>query len=171
MAGIGNIFFGDDGFGSAVVSALHRSGGTRPDGGVRVVDYGIRGLHLAYDLLAGVDALVLVDTVSPRDGASRPGDLVSIEVSAADLGEPQLDAHSTSVAAVLASLASLGGQLPSTLLVGCVPADLGEGLGLSTAVQAAVEPAARLVIELVDELVDDWVSAAPARPAAAGAGG
>lgn len=68
VAGIGNLFLGDDGFGPEVVRRLARDGGMPPQ--VRVVDYGIRGMHLAYDLLDGYDALVLVDAYP---GAAPPG--------------------------------------------------------------------------------------------------
>lgn len=73
VAGIGNLFLGDDGFGPEVVRRLARDGGMPPQ--VRVVDYGIRGMHLAYDLLDGYDALVLVDAYPgrrPRGGDGAP---------------------------------------------------------------------------------------------------
>ena len=69
VAGIGNIFLGDDGFGPEVVRHLAAEPSPLPDQ-VRLVDYGIRGLHLAYDLLPGFDALVLIDA---QPGAGNPG--------------------------------------------------------------------------------------------------
>src|SRR4028119_1562995 len=87
VAGIGNIFLGDDGFGSEVARRLARL--PMPDG-VRVVDYGIRGVHLAYDLLDGYDALILVDALP---GSRTPGDLTVLEVGPDDVGEAALDAH------------------------------------------------------------------------------
>ena len=77
VAGIGNIFLGDDGFGPEVVRELGRRPEPLPEH-VRVVDYGIRGMHLAYDLLSGFDALVLVDTVP---GEGEPGDLVTLQIT------------------------------------------------------------------------------------------
>ena len=68
VAGIGNIFLGDDGFGSEVVRRVTVQ---QDNSGVRVVDYGIGGMHLAYDLLDGWDALVLVDAI-PSRGAPAP---------------------------------------------------------------------------------------------------
>ena len=81
VAGIGNLFLGDDGFGPEVVRRLPAAPG--PAASVRVVDYGIRGMHLAYDLLDGYDALVLVDAVP---GASAPGEVTVLEVGPDDLG-------------------------------------------------------------------------------------
>ena len=150
VAGIGNIFCSDDGFGSAVTAEVCAR--LVPDG-VRVVDYGIRGVHLQYDLLDGVDALVIVDAIPPRAGADVPGTVITLEVSADDVGVAAPDAHSISPAAVLAGLHTLGGKLPLTYVVGCVPADTGEGIGLSDSVAAAVAPAADAVLALVSRVV------------------
>ena len=98
-----------------------------PDG-VRVVDYGIRGMHLAYDLLDGYAGLVVIDAL-PATGT--PGELAVLEVGPDDLGEGELDAHGMAPVAVLASLGQLGGSLPPTYIVGCQPADVGEGMGLT----------------------------------------
>jgi len=149
VAGVGNIFLGDDGFGSEVARRL---AGQPLPGGVRVVDYGISGMHLAFDLLDGYDALVLVDAVPARD-TSEPGDLRVLAVGPDDLGSGELDAHGMDPVAVLASLDSLGGTLPRTLVVGCQPLDVGEGIGLSPPVSAAVGPAAETVLRLVDAVV------------------
>jgi hydrogenase maturation protease len=143
VAGIGNLFLTDDGFGSEVARRLAE--GPLPDG-VSVVDYGIRGMHLAYDLLDGVDALVVVDALP---GPGKPGELSVLEVGPDDLGEGELDAHGMAPGAVLASLGQLGGTLPPTYVVGCRPADTGEGIGLTPVVAAAVDPAAALVRELL----------------------
>jgi hydrogenase maturation protease len=145
VAGVGNLFLTDDGFGSEVARRL---AARRVPEGVKVVDYGIRGMHLAYDLLDGYEALVVVDAL-PGDGA--PGDLSVLEVGSADLGEGELDAHGMAPVAVLASLGQLGGSLPPTYVVGCQPADVGEGIGLSPAVAAAVEPAVELVLEVLGQ--------------------
>jgi hydrogenase maturation protease len=144
VAGIGNIFLSDDGFGSEVARRL--AAGPLPEG-VKVVDYGIRGMHLAYDLLDGYDALLVVDAL-PGDGA--PGDLSVLEVGPEDLGEGELDAHGMAPVAVLASLGQLGGALPPTYVVGCQPAEVGEGMGLTPAVEAAVDRAVELVHEVLD---------------------
>lgn len=152
VAGIGNIFFGDDGFGPEVVRRMM----SRPEGeaplpdGVRLVDYGIRGMHLAYDLLDGVDALVIVDAL-PGDG--EPGTITVLQVGPEDLGEGEFDAHGMNPVAVLGSLGALGGTLPPTYVVGCTPADLEEGMGLSPVVAAAVDEAADTVRSLLFERV------------------
>lgn len=150
VAGIGNVFLTDDGFGSEVARRL---AGEQLPGGVRVVDYGIRGMHLAYDLLDGYDALVVVDAL-PGHGA--PGDLSVLEVGPDDLaidGEQggELDAHGMAPVSVLASLGQLGGALPRTFVVGCQPADVGEGMGLTPSVEAAVDGAVALVHEVLHE--------------------
>jgi hydrogenase maturation protease len=145
VAGIGNLFLTDDGFGSEVARRLAER--PVPDG-VKVVDYGIRGMHLAYDLLDGYDALVVVDAVP---GHGSPGDLSVLEVGPDDLGEGELDAHGMAPVAVLASLGQLGGSLPPTYVVGCQPADVGEGMGLTSAVANAVEPAVELVLEVLQD--------------------
>ncbi|MEV7866320.1 hydrogenase maturation protease [Streptomyces sp. NPDC088124] len=156
VAGVGNLFLGDDGFGPEVVRRLTVGPGEPLPGGVRVVDYGIRGMHLAYDLLAGYDALVLVDAC-PGDGP--PGELTVLEVGPGDLGSGEFDAHGMNPVAVLANLDQLGGTLPLTHVVGCTPAGVDEGIGLSEPVAAAVPRAVAAVRSLVRRL-----TAAPPAP-------
>ena len=151
VAGVGNIFFRDDGFGPAVAAALLSAAEPLP-AGVRVVDYGIRGMHLTYDLLDGVDALVLADAVPGTMPDDRPGSITVLEVDAGNLGEAQFDAHGMEPVSMLAGLATLGGALPPTYVVGCVPADVSEGIGLSEPVAAAVDHAVGAVTELVWQL-------------------
>ena len=148
VAGIGNLFNSDDGFGPEVVRRL---GGHVPDD-VRVVDYGIRGLHLAYDLLDGYDALVLVDAVAVGDG---PGAITVLEVGPDDLGADDFDPHGMNPVAVLASLDALGGTLPPTYVVGCRPVSTAEGIGLSDVVAAALPRA----VETVERLLADLLTA------------
>jgi len=149
VAGIGNIFFGDDGFGSEAARRL--AGHQLPDG-VSVVDYGIRGMHLAYDLLDGYDALIIVDAMP---GNGEPGDLRVLEVGPEDLGSGELDAHGMEPTAVLSSLDKLGGSLPLTYVVGCQPADIDEGMGLSPPVAEAVDRAIAAVFELFEQQLRD----------------
>jgi hydrogenase maturation protease len=147
VAGIGNIFLGDDGFGSEVV---RRASERLADTGVRVVDYGIRGMHLAYDLLDDWDALVLVDAVP---GRGAPGTLHVFEADHESASiSPALDAHSMDLAAVFASLAALGGEPPHTVVVGCEAETVDEGIGLSPPVEAAVDCAVDAVVEVVSTL-------------------
>ncbi|WP_434598801.1 hydrogenase maturation protease [Streptomyces sp. A5-4] len=147
VAGIGNLFLGDDGFGPEVVRRLAAPGGLPPR--VRVTDYGIRGMHLAYDLLDGYDALVLVDAYP---GGGPPGELTLLEIGAEDLGTGEFDAHGMNPVSVLANLDKIGGSLPITHLVGCTPADVDEGIGLSEAVSSAVPVAVDAVRALVRRL-------------------
>lgn len=145
VAGIGNIFLTDDGFGVEVINRLDRS--TLPDG-VDVADFGIRGVHLAYELLEDrYDTLILVDAVPLR---SAPGTLAVLDATdAARTGAATLDAHSMSPDIVLAALTGLGGQIDRVLVLGCQPQDLDEGIGLSEPVDAAVDRALPLLTELI----------------------
>jgi hydrogenase maturation protease len=144
VAGLGNVFLGDDGFGSEVARRLRAE---RLPEGVSVVDYGIRGMHLAFDLLAGYDALVLVDAL-PHGGA--PGDVTVLEVGEEDLGSGEFDAHGMNPVAVLGSLGGLGGRLPPrTFVVGCEPGDVGEGMGLTAEVAAAIDTALSAIRVLI----------------------
>ncbi len=145
VAGIGNIFNGDDGFGSEVAKRL--AGRPMPEG-VHVEDYGIRGVHLAYELLEGYDLVVLVDALVRGEAA---GTVYVIEPNV-DLDDvPPLDSHQMDPRAVLGMVGELGGEISRLLLVGCEPADIGEGMGLSPPVAAAVDDAARVVEELIGE--------------------
>ncbi|MFF4082657.1 hydrogenase maturation protease [Streptomyces sp. NPDC001777] len=148
VAGIGNLFLGDDGFGPEVVRRLALDGGMPPQ--VRLVDYGIRGMHLAYDLLDGYDALVLVDAYP---GGGAPGEVTVLRIGVEDLGSGEFDGHGMNPVAVLANLDQLGGTLPLTHLVGCTPAGVEEGIGLSEAVAGVVPEAMQAVHTLVRQLV------------------
>ena len=150
IAGIGNIFLGDDGFGVEVARRLSE---TEFPEGVRVRDFGIRGYDLAYALLDGYDLIVLVDA-APRGDA--PGTLYVIEPEVnQEAAAPQgaaLDAHAMNPVSVLQLAKSMGPVLGKVVLVGCEPAALGgeEGqMGLSEAVAAAVDQAVVLVGRLV----------------------
>ncbi|GAA2793871.1 hydrogenase maturation protease [Kitasatospora paracochleata] len=150
VAGVGNIFLGDDGFGVEAVRRL--SAHPVPDG-VEVVDVGVRGVDLAYRLLDGYRTAVLVDATA-RGGA--PGTVYLIEAAAEPVEAPLLDGHRMGPDAVLALLTTLaagtGCEPPGrVLVVGCEPASLEEGIGLSAPVAAAVEEAVQLVLRVVDE--------------------
>lgn len=148
IAGIGNIFLGDDGFGPEVIGHISKS---LADPRVRVTDYGIRGMHLAYDLLDGCETLVLVDALPNR---GSPGTLHIFEAEhetlAAAVG---LDAHAMDPAAVFASLARLGGAPPYTLVIGCEVDNVDEGIGLSDPVAAAVPDAAKAIEDVMARLL------------------
>jgi hydrogenase maturation protease len=149
VAGVGNVFLGDDGFGVQVAARL---AGEAMPAGVRVADFGIRGVHLAYELLDGYDGLILVDAV-PQGGP--PGTLYVIEPDAAADAAPALlmDAHSMAPGTVFALLQGLGGTLHRAVVVGCEPAEITDRMGLSDVVAAAVERALPLVREQIDEMV------------------
>ncbi|HEY0518804.1 MAG TPA: hydrogenase maturation protease [Ilumatobacteraceae bacterium] len=150
VAGIGNIFLGDDGFGVEVVKYIdidELPANVRD--GTTVSDFGIRGVHLAYELLDGYDALVLVDAMPL---AEQPGTVVVFEPDIDAISATGMDAHSMSPATVLGHLAGLGGSVPRVFIVGCQPSSVEEGIGLSDAVAAAVLPAAETVRQLLVQM-------------------
>ena len=143
VAGIGNIFLSDDGFGVAVIKEL--AGADLPEW-VRIADYGIAGMHLAYDLTAGYETTILLDA-TPH--GRPPGTLSLIEADTEDLAaSASIDAHGMQPDAVFRLLRLLGGDAGRVLVVGCEPACLDEGIGLSPEVTAAVPAAVRAVTEL-----------------------
>jgi hydrogenase maturation protease len=154
IAGIGNIFLGDDAFGVEVVQRL----GIRnlPER-VKAIDFGIRGLDLAYALLDGSDVTILVDAC-PRGG--RPGSLYLIEPDLNALDGPEaeqasVDAHSMNPMNVIRMAKSMGGELKRILLVGCEPATWGpeEGqMALSETVATVVDKAVRMIESLVEKI-------------------
>jgi len=145
VAGVGNIFLGDDGFGVEVVRQL--STVDLPDW-VKVVDYGIRGMHLAYDLAgAGHQLTIMVDATQQGD---PPGtvSVIELDTEATEDISPVLDAHGMQPDVVLNLVGMLGEDPGRVLLVGCEPATLDEGMGLSPVVEQAVGTAVRLVTDL-----------------------
>ena len=155
VAGIGNIFLGDDAFGVEV--ARHLLARPRPRN-VRVVDFGIRGLDLAYALTDGCDAAILVDAV-PR--GERPGTLYVIEPQL-DPAAPTpvgFDGHSMNPVAVLALAGTLGTLPRRVLVVGCEPSpqapDENTDFDLSEPVRTALRPALEMVESLIDRLSDE----------------
>lgn len=146
VAGVGNIFLGDDGFGVAVANQLLRE--PLPEW-VRVADFGIRGIHLAYELMdQDYDLTVLVDAV-PRGG--RPGTLYLIEPALSQAPpSPPANAHGMNPEAVFAIVKTLGGQPGRVLVVGCEPACTQETMTFSEEVRGAIEEAVGMVRELID---------------------
>jgi hydrogenase maturation protease len=147
VAGVGNIFLGDDGFGVEVARQL---AGVPLPAGVEVIDVGVRGVHLVYDLLDGCDLLILVDTAA-RGAPPGTVSLLEARPGEAPAGAPLIDPHSLAPDDVLALLRRLGGQPARTLVVTCEPADLGAGMELSAPVRAAVPEAVRLVEAILTE--------------------
>ena len=154
VAGIGNIFLSDDAFG---VEVANRYAERALPEDVRVEDFGIRGVHLAYELLDGYKALVLIDAV---DLCDDPGTLAVMEPDppaggsyGGDGASPVMDAHSMSPDVVLGTLARLGGTVERIFVIGCQPATLEEGIGLSPSVASSVDPAVELCSQLVAEIL------------------
>lgn len=152
VACVGNIFLGDDAFGVEVARLL--AGRPLPDG-VRVVDFGIRGLDLTYALLDGYEAVILVDT-SPQGEA--PGTLFVIEpdVDEAPAEPVVLETHNLDPVRVLRMAESMGGHVGRLLVVGCEPTPFDESrdirAGLSEPVRHAVQEAVPLIESLINTL-------------------
>ncbi|MGH9898055.1 MAG: hydrogenase maturation protease [Pyrinomonadaceae bacterium] len=157
VAGIGNIFLGDDAFGSEVARVLIER--SLPDE-VRVIDFGIRGFDLAYALLDGYDVTIFVDA-TPRGG--EPGTLYTIEPDLNEFDnlnaqESMVETHGMNPMKVLGMVKSMGGEFKRILLVGCEPASLGAEtgeIGLSEPVKAAVNEAVLLVESLVKKILEE----------------
>jgi hydrogenase maturation protease len=154
VAGIGNVFLGDDGFGVALADRLARR---KLPAGVEVVDFGIRGMDLAYAMHDGYDAVVFLDA-TPR--GEPPGTLYVIEP---DLGEDLdglgFDAHGMDPVKVLTLAQALGtGALPRVLVVGCEPETAMRGdeedvvAVVSEPVRLALDEAVLLVEALLEDL-------------------
>jgi hydrogenase maturation protease len=144
VAGIGNIFLGDDGWGVEVARRLSEV--ELPED-VVVADYGISGMHLAYDL-AGADyrTTILLDATQRGD---PPGTVTVAELDPGAVPPGPLDAHGMQPDVVLGLLTVLGGEAGRLLLVGCEPESVTDRMGLSAPVLDAVDPAVRRVTELV----------------------
>ncbi len=159
IAGIGNIFLGDDGFGVQVAQRLTRESWPQ---GVAVMDFGIRGFDLACALLEDYDAFVLIDAY-PRGQA--PGTLYIVEIDCASIPHAPVwnivDAHALDPLQVLKTVNAMGGTPKRVLLVGCEPEALSdeeqlEGrMGLSEPVEAAIEPAMAMVGSLVERILEE----------------
>ena len=159
VAGIGNIFMGDDAFGSEVARRLMER--TLPDE-VRVVDFGIRGFDLTYALLDGYEVTIFIDA-TPRGDV--PGTLYTIEPDLSELDEDgdgaqgaMIEPHGMNPMKVLRLAKSMGGEFKRILLVGCEPTPLeaeeGE-MGLSAPVQASLGEAVLMVESLIAKILEE----------------
>jgi hydrogenase maturation protease len=157
IAGIGNIFLGDDAFGSEVARRL--AGRALPEE-ARVVDFGIRGFDLVYALLDGYAVTIFIDA-TPRGG--EPGTLYTIEPDLSELDnlnadEAMVEPHGMNPMKVLGMVKSMGGEFKRILLVGCEPTPLESEdgqMGLSEPVEAAVDEAVKMVESLVLKILEE----------------
>jgi hydrogenase maturation protease len=156
VAGVGNVFLGDDGFGVALADRLAQAA---LPAGIEVVDFGIRGMDLAYAMQDGYDAVVLLDA-TPR--GQPPGTLYVIEAEVdGDGNELEFEAHGLDPAKVLGLVRALGGHPPRTFVVGCEPrtrmsVDDEELVAeLSEPVRLALPEAERLVRSLLADLTNE----------------
>ncbi|HEX2054696.1 MAG TPA: hydrogenase maturation protease [Actinomycetota bacterium] len=160
VAGIGNIWMKDDGFGGAVAKKLNE--GSLPKG-VTVTDFGIGGLDLAYELQGGFAALVLID-ISRQGG--EPGTLYVMEVDEDEIeGDIQdgmmMDPHGMDPQTVLRFIKSTGAWPGKVVIIACEPKEVGDfGLGLSPEIEAAVDRAVSLVLETITELQNEFAGQA-----------
>jgi hydrogenase maturation protease len=153
VAGVGNVFLGDDGFGVEVVRRL--ASRELPEG-VEVADFGIRGMDLAYALQDDYDVVIFVDAI-PR--GEEPGTVYLLEPEIEEDGEVILDTHGMDPVKVIQLSRALGAKPTRTLVVGCEPQVVVSGeeyddmlMELSEPVRAAVEEAVKLVESLVEEI-------------------
>ena len=153
VAGVGNVFLGDDGFGVEVVRRL--AGRELPEG-VQVADFGIRGMDLAYALQDDYEAVIFVDAI-PR--GEEPGTVYLLEPEIEEDEEVVLDTHGMDPVKVIKLARALGSRPVRTLVVGCEPQVVLSGedyedmlMELSEPVGAAVEEAVKLVESLVEEI-------------------
>jgi hydrogenase maturation protease len=162
VAGIGNIFFGDDSFGCEVAAQLMR----RPlPEGVRVIDFGIRSYDLAYAMMDGPDVTIFIDA-TPRGQPPGTIFLIKPDLNILDnaFGEV-LNPHSMNPVRVLQLIRSLGGQPGRLYLVGCEPAVLEPedgAMSLSQPVQAAIPKALEMIESLIRDLLAETSNAASA---------
>ena len=170
VAGIGNIFLGDDAFGVEAARLLM----TRPQPpNVQVVDFGIRGLDLAYALTSACDAAILVDA-APRGG--RPGTLYLIEPDLHSTPEPTIgfDGHSMNPMSVLALARTLGELPRRVLVVGCEPSpnalEENTDFELSEPVRVALAPAVEMVDSSIERLAGELAASSICREATVAAG-
>jgi hydrogenase maturation protease len=168
VAGIGNIFLGDDGFGVEVIRRL--AGRAMPEG-VRVADFGIRSFDLAYALMEGYELDILVDAM-PHGEAPGTVYVMEIDPQVGDSGSGSaFDPHAMNPQQALRMVAAYGGQCGRLLMVGCEPEPPAEGsqerTGLSTKVRAAVDEA----IAAIDRLIAEFFSLKPQGRSTARLGG
>ncbi|MGE0702664.1 MAG: hydrogenase maturation protease [Vicinamibacterales bacterium] len=147
VAGVGNVFLGDDGFG---VEVARRLDARRLPDGVRAADFGLRSLHLAYEMLDHPEALTVIVDAMSRGAA--PGTLFLVEPEGVTAPATPGDAHSVTPDGVLAMVHALGGASPRVVILGCEPASCDERMGLSPAVEAAIDGAVDMILSLVATL-------------------
>ena len=147
LAGVGNVFLGDDGFG---VEVVRRMADRSWPAGVRVADFGIRGFDLACALLEPQDLVILVDAAQR---GRKPGTLYLMETETMQEGPPSFEGHGMDPAQVLRNVRAMGGSPGRVLVVGCEPESFGDAetgrMGLSAGVARAVDGA----IEMIESLL------------------
>ena len=148
VAGVGNIFQRDDAFGVEVIRLL--ADRPRP-AGVEIADFGIRGVHLVYELLGGCDLFVLVDVVQ-RGHAAGTVTVLEVDPEHMPPGGAVMDAHGLAPDQIFSMLTAMGARPGRTLVVACEPADVSEGMGLSDQVREALPAAVRAVEEILGQV-------------------
>jgi hydrogenase maturation protease len=155
VAGVGNAWLQDDAFGGECARRLEVHG---VPAGVTVMDFGTGGLDLAYEVMRGYDALVLLD--ASRQGG-EPGTLYVLEPDMEALARPiedgdAINPHAMDPQTMLRFVGAIGGFSGRVVVIGCEPGAVDDvGLGLTPAVASAVDRALELVAETLDELRAD----------------
>lgn len=151
VAGVGNIFLGDDAFGSHVARRMSECFSASY---VRIIDFGIRGLGLAYALTEGYDASIIVDTFA-RGGKAGTIYVVEPDASEIDRAAERIEAHAMDPVRILALARSMGAKLRNVRIVGCEPETFepNESMDLSPRVAAAVDPAIQIIQSLIEEFL------------------
>jgi hydrogenase maturation protease len=155
VAGVGNAWLQDDAFGGECARRLEARG---VPSGVTVMDFGTGGLDLAYEIMRGYDALVLLD--ASRQGG-EPGTLYVLEPSMEELAGPIEDGdvinpHGMDPQTVLRFVAAIGGFSGRVVVIGCEPGEVDDvGVGLTPVIEGAVERALEVVSETLEELRTD----------------
>lgn len=156
IAGVGNVLRGDDGFGPAALRAVEASGCLSDD--VHGHEFGIGGVGIVHELLAGYDALVVLDAV---DRGGDPGSLYVLEPQVRDLEgmtdrqrhDLSGDMHEALPAQILLMARAMNALPPVVRIIGCQPGETEElTLELSAAVQQALPAAVAAVIEFLDSI-------------------
>lgn len=153
IAGVGNIFLGDDAFGSVVVDRMANSNLPLQ---ARIVDFGIRGFDLSFELLKNYDLVIFIDAISKGSG---PGSISVLEITPANVPDTSApDAHGMVLAKSIELARTMGARFGKLCVIGCKPETVepkqnGE-FALSASVAAAVEPAIQLVHLVVKEFLE-----------------
>ncbi len=164
VAGIGNVFKGDDGFGVEVARALSKPTGRAPwefSDDVAIIDFGIRGIDLAFAITSGYEIVILIDAM--RRGG-EPGSVCVIQPEAADLrgSAVAIQGHNLDPLSVLRWASGMVDAMPKVYVVGCEPAEIPHEQDLAEGLSPPVQTAVAQAVELIQNLIAQFGRATPA---------